>query len=205
MASPTEDTEHATTTQSSPTSPEAHTSPDLSALLSPTHTEHKELSFHPRDSVADSEFGDVPLDDSHFSTVSLNARNSTHAVKSPPSGAAHLPSELDLDSPGAAREEDEDDEEEIGMKTATRAKFDFDGLKRLSGSSNEQKRSSAAMILHRLDAQREADEKRNSAEGHVKLQEEFSKVQLEGKDEEVTEGIDWGASSYNSLKCLKRF
>ncbi|EIM82705.1 RabGAP/TBC [Stereum hirsutum FP-91666 SS1] len=47
------------------------------------------------------------------------------------------------------------------------------------------------MILHRLDTQRESDEKRNSGDGHIKLQEEFSKVQLEGKDEEVSEGIDW--------------
>lgn len=56
------------------------------------------------------------------------------------------------------------------------------------------------MILHRLDAQRETDEKRSSGDGHVKLQEEFSKVQLEGKDEEVSEGIDWGASCYKSLQ-----
>lgn len=210
MASLTEDTEHATTPQSSPPTPtpaEAHTSPDLSALLSPTHTEHRELGFHIRDSVADSEvadseFGDVPLDESHFSTVSLNARNSTQAVKSPPSlaGDAHLPSELNLDSPGGAAEEYTD--EEVGMKTATKARFDFDALKRLSAPSSEQKRNSAAMILHRLDAQRDTDEKRSSADGQTKLQEEFSKVQIEAKDEEVAEGIDWGAFHYDLPKHL---
>ena len=167
---------------------DVHTSPDLSALFSPTGTEHTDTGLHLRDSVvADSEFGDVPLDDSHFSTVNLNARNSTQAIKSPPSKQIDLPLEQELDIPTGGGED------EAVLQTAKGVSFDFAGLKRLSASSQEQKRSSAAMIIHRLEVQRETEEKRASSDGEVGLQEGFVKMQLEEQGEQVPEGIDWGA------------
>ncbi|KAH9993941.1 hypothetical protein BJV77DRAFT_961605 [Russula vinacea] len=63
-----------------------HTSP-LDALLSPTTSSLPDTPSLPRDSVAESDLGEVRLnDDERFSTVSLNAaaaRDSTVAVKSP--------------------------------------------------------------------------------------------------------------------------
>ena len=66
-------------------SEEHHASP-LDELLSPATTPATQTQSGVRDSVAGSDFGEVPLDDERFSTVSLNAataRGSTVAVKSP--------------------------------------------------------------------------------------------------------------------------
>ena len=66
-------------------SEEHHASP-LDELLSPATTPATQTQSGVRDSVAGSDFGEVPLDDERFSTVSLDAataRGSTVAVKSP--------------------------------------------------------------------------------------------------------------------------
>ncbi|KAH9176308.1 rab-GTPase-TBC domain-containing protein [Lactarius sanguifluus] len=66
-------------------SEEHHASP-LDELLSPTTTPAPGTQSFVRDSVAESDFGEVRLDDERFSTVSLNAataRGSTVAIKSP--------------------------------------------------------------------------------------------------------------------------
>ncbi|KAH9002096.1 RabGAP TBC [Lactarius hatsudake] len=66
-------------------SEEHHASP-LDELLSPTTTTAAGTQSFVRDSVAESDFGEVRLDDERFSTVSLDAataRGSTVAIKSP--------------------------------------------------------------------------------------------------------------------------
>ncbi|KAH9083525.1 rab-GTPase-TBC domain-containing protein [Lactarius deliciosus] len=66
-------------------SEEHHASP-LDELLSPTTTTAAGTQSFVRDSVAESNFGEVRLDDERFSTVSLDAataRGSTVAIKSP--------------------------------------------------------------------------------------------------------------------------
>jgi hypothetical protein len=167
----------------SPTSgsDDQHPSP-LDALLSPTTSSHPHTPSLPRDSVADSDLGEVRLDDDdeqqRFSAVSLDVdaaatRDSTVAVKSPvdEEGASSKPwTEDELEPPPAPSET---------SGTAVRASF------LLQRIGNDGAAAAAAPGLG----------PRRSIDGQQKLQEVFERAQRNSKDLEDEAGVDWGTCS----------
>ena len=161
-------------------SDDQHPSP-LDALLSPTTSSLPHTPSLPRDSVADSDLGEVRLDDDdeqRFSAVSLDAdaaatRDSTVAVKSPvdEEGASSKPwTEDELEPPPAPSET---------SGTAVRASF---VLQRIG---NDGAAAAAAPGLG----------PRRSIDGQQKLQEVFERAQRNSKDLEDEAGVDWGTCS----------
>jgi len=149
-------------------SKDQHASP-LDELLSPTTTQPPTTSAQsfPRSSVAESDFGEVGLnDDERFSTVSLNAaaaRDSTVAIKSPTDESVPKPWTEDEPAPAPS---------EISG-TAIRASF----------------------MLQRLGND-VAPGTRRSQDGQQKLQDVFERAQRESKElEGDVASVDWGACS----------
>jgi hypothetical protein len=144
-----------------------HTSP-LDALLSPTTSSLPDTPSLPRDSVAESDLGEVRLnDDERFSTVSLNAaaaRDSTVAVKSP----------IDEGAPKPWTEEDEPPPapSEVPSASSMRASF----------------------LLQRLGNDVTSGPRR-SLDGQQKLQEVFERAQRHSRDLEDEASVDWGKCS----------
>ncbi|KAF8472924.1 rab-GTPase-TBC domain-containing protein [Russula ochroleuca] len=140
-----------------------HTSP-LDALLSPTTSSLPDTPSLPRDSVAESDLGEVRLnDDERFSTVSLNAaaaRDSTVAVKSP----------IDEGAPKPWTEEDEPPPapSEVPSASSMRASF----------------------LLQRLGNDVTSGPRR-SLDGQQKLQEVFERAQRHSRDLEDEASVDW--------------
>ncbi|KDQ53505.1 hypothetical protein JAAARDRAFT_80643 [Jaapia argillacea MUCL 33604] len=142
----------------------------LDSLLSPTGSSGPASAM--RTSLAESDFNDVSLDDeSRFSTVPLSTRGSLDTIRSFDSIPTQKPvgeqrNSLDLPRP----------------KSASTALDKTD-----SGSSARN-----SLLLARLDLQ--GDTRRASIEGQYKLQEEFSRLQVEkaSEDENAPETmIDW--------------
>ena len=161
-------------------SDDQHPSP-LDALLSPTTSSLPHTPSLPRDSVADSDLGEVRLDDDddeRFSAVSLDAaatRDSTVAVKSPidEEGASSKPwTEDELEPPPAPSET---------SGTAVRASL---LLQRIGNDGAV----AAAAVAPGLGARRSVD-------GQQKLQEVFERAQRNSKDLEDEAGVDWGTCS----------
>ena len=148
-----------------------HSSP-LDALLSPTTSSLPDTPSLPRDSVAESDLGEVRLnDDERFSTVSLNAaaaRDSTVAVKSPvDEGASSKPWAEDEPPPAPS---------EVPSASSMRASF----------------------LLQRLGND-VTSAPRRSLDGQQKLQEVFERAQRNSGDLEDEAGVDWGTCSLQAL------
>ncbi|TFY83696.1 hypothetical protein EWM64_g309 [Hericium alpestre] len=178
--------EHTETTPS--TEPQqAGSSQTLDALLSPSGTPQPETQSFPRDSVAsvaESEFADVGLDDSRFSTVALTARDSTIAIKSP----------VDETPPSRFGEDGRRTTIALGQPSATPRKTTFTHKKSASATS-ARSANNVAFFMQRLDVQmgeKDKDEqgRRISVDGKQKLQEEFNRKQSELEDAGGG-GINW--------------
>lgn len=147
-----------------------HTSP-LDALLSPTTSSLPDTPSLPRDSVAESDLGEVRLnDDERFSTVSLNAaaaRDSTVAVKSPVDESASSKPWAEDEPPPAPSE--------VPSASSMRASF----------------------LLQRLGNDVTSGPRR-SLDGQQKLQEVFERAQRNSGDLEDEAGVDWGTCSPGS-------
>ena len=154
----------------------------LDTLLSPAGT--PDASFT-RDSVVESDLSEVGLDGSRFSNVSLNARDSMTAIKSP-------------------AEETTTRFSEDGRRT-TIAIGQTSSVKRASFTQHRKSASTASggsstqvsFLMQRLDLQRSQDEtdsksslsQRSSLDGQQKLREEFDRLHY---DHDGHGGIDWG-------------
>lgn len=151
----------------------------LDDLLSPTPTPLPQTLSFPRDSVAESDFGEVRLDDDvRFSTVSLDAtatRDSTVAIKSPTDEGAAKPWTEDEPPPAPS---------EVSG-TAVRASFLLQMLEKDSMPGT-----------------------RKSLDGQHKLQEVFERAQRDSKDlEGDAANVDWGEYSssrvyYSAQVCV---
>jgi hypothetical protein len=151
----------------------------LESLLSPLHNGF-ENQIPARESVTESEFNDVALDDeSGFSLVALSARQSA----TNPGSTSHQADE--------------------GKRKSTSSIGPSDISKQLhkKSASNTTIRSSRNLpsMLARLDIQNGDDESvrlnRASVDGQHKLQEEFVRLQREKEEDEkhaVNGSIDWG-------------
>jgi hypothetical protein len=152
----------ASPTTSGPNDP--HPSP-LDALLSPTTSSLPQTPSFPRDSVAESDLGEVRLDDDErFSTVSLNAaatRDSTVALKSPIDEGASKPWTEEDEPPPAPSE--------VSNRTSIRA----------------------SLLLQRIGNDVPPGPRR-SLDGQQKLQEVFERAHRNSKDLEDEVGVDWG-------------
>jgi hypothetical protein len=156
--------------RTSPTSASNDQHPSsLDALLSPTTPSLPHTPSFPRDSVAESELGEVRLDDDErFSTVSLNAaatRDSTVAVKSPIDEVSSKPWAEDEPPPAPS---------EVSS-ASVRASFLF---QRIGNDA--------------------APPPRRSLDGQQKLQEVFERAQRNSKDLEDDASVDWGKCSPGS-------
>jgi hypothetical protein len=143
-----------------------HASP-LDALLSPTTSSLPQTPSLPRDSVAGSDLGSVPLDDDQrFSTVSLNAaatRDSTVALKSPIDEDTSKPWADDEPPPAPS---------EVSASSSMRTSF----------------------LLQRLGNDATPGQRR-SLDGQQKLQEVFERAQRDSNELEEAANVDWGKRS----------
>ncbi|KAI0051237.1 RabGAP/TBC [Auriscalpium vulgare] len=179
-----------TATEKQPIEPiEAEDSPvALDSLLSPTGTPLPHGQSFPRDSVADTEFGEVRLDEERFSTVELSTRDSTIAMKSP----------VEEEPPKAPwSEAGRRTTIAMGQTTPSPSHDTFAHKKSASAASiSAQSSHRASFLLQRLEAQKaEADMDttghRVSEGGRSKLQEEFDRVRDSKAEAEAAGGVDW--------------
>jgi len=171
----------------------------LEALRSPQAT-NQTFSERPleRDSVAVSEFNDIALDDDNFSPIALTAR-------------PNIPDEhKETGKPEEKKTEttpNVDDEPSSRPRSASFEALPVPEL--MSAPSSHRKTASTttirsvhsrkpSLLINRLDLQESeaASKHRGSVDGHLKLQEEFARLQeKEAKEHTIAEGaIDWGAS-----------
>lgn len=161
---------------------------DLDALLSPPPVEN--IQFSTRDSVAESELNEIPLDDdTRFSTVPLSGRQSTSSNFSRVSRSSRLDdSRRNTVSMGRP-----------GSSTSVAAKI----FHKKSSSSTTARDSAANLpfLLQRLDIQKAQDDSnpsahRSSLEVQQRLQEELSRLQnghqQESSDSVLNGQVDWG-------------
>lgn len=150
----------------------------LDSLLSP-QAEDFEQRVPERDSIAESDFNDVALDDdSRFSTVALSERQSV----------------IEDTLPGT---EDDTKERSASPPLTSSDPFKPTSHKKSASTTTIRSVGNLPFILARLDIQKAQDDtsRRVSIDGQHKIHEEFVRLQ-KGKEEEeenaVNAAIDWG-------------
>ena len=179
----------------------------LESLYSP---QLNKLSIRPleRDSVATSEFNDIALDDDPFSPVALSARP-------PPVPDISQPPRPEVDTEKA--EETSDVSDQTILPIPNPVPIQYPAISTLMDSEKSHKRSAStitirsthnrkdSLLLNRLDL-KEPNQNRGSVDGHLKLQEEFHRIQENQKEKAPTSesSIDWGVYrvSLNSSSFL---
>ncbi|THH05523.1 hypothetical protein EW146_g9881 [Bondarzewia mesenterica] len=162
----------------------AQASRPLDELFSPTGTPQPAAQAFPRDSVADSDFGEVALDDSHFSTVTLSARDSLTAIKSP---IEESPPRFGEDGRRVT----------IAMgETPISSPRRAERHKKSASSASTRSANRDSFLFQMQESPKGPNEgtgsQRGSVEGHLQLQEEFNRLQISDQsDDGEAGGIDW--------------
>lgn len=185
----------------------ANVQPDpLDSLRSP-QLDDINLSDRPleRDSVAGSEFNDIALDDDTFSPVVLTARPvvaSDTRNSSPSPDRDVVGNEFKLDS-------DKTDDipnylrSDLQHPTATILMDPQKSHKKTASTTTIRSvhGRKSSLLVNLLDLQEPTGKSRGSVDGHLKLQEEFHRLQEENQKDHISaeNAIDWGAPLSFSL------
>lgn len=170
----------------------------LESLYSP---QLNKLSIRPleRDSVAASEFNDIALDDDSFSPVALSARPA-------PVPDSSQPPRREVDTEKADETSDVSDHTpKTILPIPNPVPIQYPAISTLVDSEKSHKRSAStitirsthnrndSLLVNRLDL-KETNQNRGSVDGHLKLQEEFHRLQVNQKEKAPTSesSIDWG-------------
>lgn len=171
----------------------------LESLYSPQLTELS-ITTGPleRDSIAASDFNDIALDDDPFSPVVLTAHPAAAPDSSPssqpPEEEADTDEEKDITSNGLSDDTQVTQPDPIPIPYPTRvntAKSHNRTASTITIRSSHNRKDS--LLANRLDLQ-EPNPNRGSVDGHLKLQEEFHRLQENQKEQTATSEstIDWG-------------
>lgn len=155
-----------------------------------------------RDSVAPSEFNDIALDDDSLSPIVLSAHpplaNPVSSLSLQPQEVADTENEQDISSNG-------DVLDHTPTTPLNPAPIQYPPISALMETAKSHKRSAStitirsthnrrdSLLINRLDFQ-EPNQNRGSVDGHLKLQEEFHRLQENQKEQLKTSesSIDWG-------------